>query len=101
MAKGEITPRADDTFLDAAAVAQVFDQVDLDRLKTVTATLCRGLQPFWQRFAGSGARRRVFRQLNLDRVQQIVARRLRRCWKAWSNAAIPRLVEVAPEAQEE
>ena len=73
MANGEVAPRADDTFLDAAAVAQVFDQVDLDRLKAVTASyvalaaLVERVCRIWTEKARSSG------MLNLDRVQQIIA----------------------------
>jgi type VI secretion system protein ImpA len=73
MAKGEVAPRADDTFLDATAVTQAFDQVDLERLKATTASyvalaasverLCR----LWTEKARSSG------MLNLDRVLQIIA----------------------------
>ena len=73
MAKGEVAPRADDTFLDLNAVTQAFDQVDLDQLKATTASyvalaasierVCR----LWSEKAQSAS------MLNLDRVAQIIA----------------------------
>jgi type VI secretion system protein ImpA len=72
LARGEIAPRADDAVLDAATVTQVFEQIDLDRLKTVNATY-RGLKgsldricAIWSEKAGASD------LLNLDRVQQVV-----------------------------
>jgi type VI secretion system protein ImpA len=73
MAKGEVAPRADDTFLDAAAVAQVFDQVDLEQLKATTASyvalaaLLERICRLWTEKAPSAG------MLNLDRVLQIIA----------------------------
>ena len=42
IARGEITPREDDTIVDAAALEQIFDSVDIDQLKA-TATSAAGL----------------------------------------------------------
>jgi type VI secretion system protein ImpA len=73
LAKGELTPRADDTILDAAAIAQVFDQIDLDQLKAVTATyvglsaLLETISRTWVEKATSST------PINLDRVQQVVS----------------------------
>jgi type VI secretion system protein ImpA len=73
MAKGDVTPRADDTFLDAATVAQIFDQVDLEQLKATTASyvalaaLVEKICRLWTEKATSAG------MLNLDRVVQIIA----------------------------
>lgn len=73
MAKAEVAPRADDTFLDAAAVTQVFDQVDLEQLKATTASyvalaaLVERVCRLWTEKARSSG------MLNLDRVLQIIA----------------------------
>jgi type VI secretion system protein ImpA len=37
IARGEITPRADDTIVDAVALEKLFDAVDIDQLKATTA----------------------------------------------------------------
>ncbi len=72
MAKGEVAPRADDTVLDAATVAQVFDQIDLEQLKATTASyvalagLVEKICRLWSEKAASAG------MLNLDRVQQII-----------------------------
>jgi len=72
-AKGEVAARADDVFLDMNAVTQVFDQVDLDRLKATTASyvalaaLVDRVCKLWSEKAPSSG------MLNLDRVVQIIA----------------------------
>ncbi len=72
IAKGELTPRVDDTVLDASAVTQVFDQIDLGQLKVVTATyvelsaLLETICQTWMVKASSSP-------INLDRVQQVVS----------------------------
>jgi type VI secretion system protein ImpA len=38
IARGEITPREDDTIIDAAALEKLFDAVDIDQLKATTAS---------------------------------------------------------------
>jgi type VI secretion system protein ImpA len=72
MANGEIAPRADDVVLDAGAIAQVFDQVDLDRLRSVTATYV-GLAALLERICATWSEKaRDSGIINLDRVQQAV-----------------------------
>jgi type VI secretion system protein ImpA len=72
LAKGEIAPRADDLVLDASAIDQVFDQVDLDRLKSVTATYT-GLATFLERICKTWSEKAGASGLiNIDRVQQAV-----------------------------
>jgi type VI secretion system protein ImpA len=39
IARGEITPREDDTIIDAAALEQIFDSADINQLKATTATV--------------------------------------------------------------
>jgi type VI secretion system protein ImpA len=73
IAKGEVAPRADDTFVDSNAVTQVFDQIDLDQLKALTAgyvalvALVERVCRLWNEKAESSG------MLNLDRVVQILA----------------------------
>jgi type VI secretion system protein ImpA len=99
MAKGEVAPRADDTFLDAAAVAHVFDQVDLDRLKAVTASyvalaaLVERVCRIWTEKA------RPSGMLNLDRVQQIIAG-IVSMLESVVRRRDPVAVETVPEAEE-
>ena len=68
IARGEITPRDDDTIVDAAALEQIFDSVDIDQLKA-TATSAAGLaavvgqiRKTWSEKDHSGA------SLNLDKL---------------------------------
>jgi type VI secretion system protein ImpA len=70
MAKAEIAPRADDIVLDAAAIEQVFDQVDLDRLKSVTATYT-GLAALLVRICKTW-HEKTDDMIDLDRVQLAV-----------------------------
>ena len=99
MTKGEVAPRADDTFLDAAAVAQVFDQIDLDRLKAVTASyvalaaLVERVCRIWTEKARSSG------MLNLDRVQQIIAG-IVSMLEGVVRRRDPVAVETVPEAEE-
>jgi type VI secretion system protein ImpA len=99
MAKGEVAPRADDTFLDAAAVAQVFDQVDLDRLKAVTASYV-GLAALVERVCRIWTEKaRSSGMLNLDRVQQIIAG-IVSVLESVVRRRDPAAVETVPEAEE-
>ena len=99
MAKGEVAPRADDTFLDAAAVTQVFDQVDLEQLKATTASyvalaaLVERVCRLWTEKARSAG------MLNLDRVLQIIAG-IVSVLERWSCGATPPAIETAPVAGE-
>ena len=99
MAKGEVAPRADDTFLDATAVTHVFDQVDLERLKATTASyvalaacferVCR----LWTEKAPSSG------MLNLDRVVQIVAG-IVSLLESVVRRRDPAAIEAVPETEE-
>jgi type VI secretion system protein ImpA len=70
MAKAEIAPRVDDIVLDTAAIEQVFDQVDLDRLKSVTATYT-GLAAMLERICKTW-HEKTDDMIDLDRVQLAV-----------------------------
>jgi type VI secretion system protein ImpA len=72
IARGEITPREDDTIIDAAALEQIFDKVDVDQLKAMTAgivalaTVVRRIRNVWTERAGAAS------GLNLDRLSATV-----------------------------
>jgi type VI secretion system protein ImpA len=72
VAKGEITPRGDDTILDAAALDQILDAADIAQLKEIArifvaldATVGR-IEKIWSEQNGSGP------ALNLDRLSSTI-----------------------------
>jgi type VI secretion system protein ImpA len=103
IAKGEITPREDDTIIDAAALEQIFDTVDIDELKATTtsfvalATDVGRIRNTWSEKGDSAV------ALNLDRLSSTVegvAALLGSVVKRRDPDAVPAVAEVEQGAED-